>query len=145
MLNLKYYNLFIFCCQICQGFALFTGFSLLGGHAMFLSSQDIHLGVNEHLTDTARVISRFSDIILGMKKCIPLTQSINCIVNCDYFVKIQYQWNRLKVALRSCPSIPLLFFVLMSFWFVTQKIFFCVSRSFLLQKKFEYPKPCRFG
>jgi len=42
-----------------------SGFSLLGGHAMFLSSQDIHLGVNEHLTDTARVISRFSDIILA--------------------------------------------------------------------------------
>lgn len=30
------------------------GFSLLGGHPCFLTPQDIHLGVNECTTDTAR-------------------------------------------------------------------------------------------
>ncbi|KAF6027950.1 OTC [Bugula neritina] len=42
-----------------------SGFASLGGHPIFLSSQDIHLGVNENLSDSARVISRFSDIILA--------------------------------------------------------------------------------
>uniref|UniRef100_A0A8C7I403 ornithine carbamoyltransferase n=1 Tax=Oncorhynchus kisutch TaxID=8019 RepID=A0A8C7I403_ONCKI len=42
-----------------------TGFSLLGGHPCFLTSQDIHLGVNESSTDTARVLSGLSDIVLA--------------------------------------------------------------------------------
>ncbi|KAL0587815.1 Ornithine carbamoyltransferase, mitochondrial [Plecturocebus cupreus] len=32
------------------------GFALLGGHPCFLTTQDIHLGVNESLTDTARFV-----------------------------------------------------------------------------------------
>ncbi|KAK7882461.1 hypothetical protein WMY93_028635 [Mugilogobius chulae] len=52
-----------------------TGFALLGGHPCFLTSQDIHLGVNESSTDTANVQSqhtggpcerRFSPIINGL-------------------------------------------------------------------------------
>uniref|UniRef100_A0A8C6U4I0 ornithine carbamoyltransferase n=1 Tax=Neogobius melanostomus TaxID=47308 RepID=A0A8C6U4I0_9GOBI len=42
-----------------------TGFALLGGHPCFLTSQDIHLGVNESSTDTARVISGLCDIVLA--------------------------------------------------------------------------------
>ncbi|CAG05830.1 unnamed protein product, partial [Tetraodon nigroviridis] len=42
-----------------------TGFALLGGHPCFLTSQDIHLGVNETCADTARVLSRQCDIILA--------------------------------------------------------------------------------
>ncbi|KAJ8013446.1 hypothetical protein DPEC_G00053360 [Dallia pectoralis] len=42
-----------------------TGFALLGGHPCFLTSQDIHLGVNESSTDTARVLSGLCDIILA--------------------------------------------------------------------------------
>ncbi|XP_036397026.1 ornithine carbamoyltransferase, mitochondrial [Megalops cyprinoides] len=42
-----------------------TGFALLGGHPCFLTSQDIHLGVNESTTDTARVLSGLTDIILA--------------------------------------------------------------------------------
>ncbi|XP_068185423.1 ornithine transcarbamylase, mitochondrial [Antennarius striatus] len=42
-----------------------TGFALLGGHPCFLSSQDIHLGVNETVSDTARVLSGLCDIILA--------------------------------------------------------------------------------
>ncbi|XP_026150630.1 ornithine carbamoyltransferase, mitochondrial isoform X1 [Mastacembelus armatus] len=42
-----------------------TGFALLGGHPCFLSSQDIHLGVNESDTDTSRVLSGFCDIVLA--------------------------------------------------------------------------------
>ncbi|CAB1322536.1 unnamed protein product [Coregonus sp. 'balchen'] len=42
-----------------------TGFALLGGHPCFLTSQDIHLGVNESSTDTARVLSGLSDIVLA--------------------------------------------------------------------------------
>lgn len=42
-----------------------TGFALLGGHPCFLTSQDIHLGVNESSTDTARVLSGLCDIVLA--------------------------------------------------------------------------------
>ena len=36
--------------------ASLIGFALLGGHPCFLTSQDIHLGVNESSTDTARYL-----------------------------------------------------------------------------------------
>lgn len=42
-----------------------TGFALLGGHPCFLTSQDIHLGVNESTTDTASVLSGLCDIVLA--------------------------------------------------------------------------------
>jgi len=40
-----------------------TAFGEEGGHAVFLSSQDIHLGVKEDLQDTARVLGRMFDCI----------------------------------------------------------------------------------
>ncbi|XP_034742229.1 ornithine carbamoyltransferase, mitochondrial [Etheostoma cragini] len=42
-----------------------TGFALLGGHPCFLTPQDIHLGVNESVTDTARVLSGLCNIVLA--------------------------------------------------------------------------------
>jgi ornithine carbamoyltransferase len=42
-----------------------SGFSQLGGHALFLSSNDIQLGKNESLKDTAHVLSRFNDVLLA--------------------------------------------------------------------------------
>ncbi|XP_076857539.1 ornithine transcarbamylase, mitochondrial [Brachyhypopomus gauderio] len=42
-----------------------TGFALLGGHPCFLTPQDIHLGVNESIKDTARVLSGLTDIVLA--------------------------------------------------------------------------------
>ncbi|XP_068818242.1 ornithine transcarbamylase, mitochondrial isoform X2 [Capricornis sumatraensis] len=42
-----------------------TGFALLGGHPCFLTTDDIHLGVNESLTDTARVLSSMTDAVLA--------------------------------------------------------------------------------
>ena len=42
-----------------------TGIAYLGGHALFLGSDDIQLGKNETLKDTALVLSRFNDIILA--------------------------------------------------------------------------------
>jgi len=39
--------------------------ALLGGHAMFLGSQDIQLGVNESLLDTAKVVSSMVDGIMA--------------------------------------------------------------------------------
>ncbi|RVE58425.1 hypothetical protein OJAV_G00208920 [Oryzias javanicus] len=42
-----------------------TGMALLGGHPCFLTSQDIHLGVNESCTDTARVLSGLCDLVLA--------------------------------------------------------------------------------
>uniref|UniRef100_A0A8D0VNW4 Ornithine transcarbamylase, mitochondrial n=1 Tax=Sus scrofa TaxID=9823 RepID=A0A8D0VNW4_PIG len=42
-----------------------TGFALLGGHPCFLTTQDIHLGVNESLKDTARVLSSMTDAVLA--------------------------------------------------------------------------------
>ncbi|XP_065057046.1 ornithine transcarbamylase, mitochondrial-like [Rhopilema esculentum] len=45
------------------------GFSVLGGHAIFLSPDDVHLGANETVKDTARVLSRLSDIVLARVYC----------------------------------------------------------------------------
>ncbi|EDO44662.1 predicted protein [Nematostella vectensis] len=42
-----------------------TGLSLLGCQPVFLTDKDIHLGVNENIYDTARVLSGFVDIILA--------------------------------------------------------------------------------
>ncbi|XP_065533253.1 ornithine transcarbamylase, mitochondrial isoform X1 [Lathamus discolor] len=42
-----------------------TGFALLGGHPAFLTTQDIHLGTNESLSDTARVLSSMTNAILA--------------------------------------------------------------------------------
>ena len=42
-----------------------SGFAQLGGHALFLGSEDIQLGKNESLYDTAKVLSRYNDIILA--------------------------------------------------------------------------------
>lgn len=42
-----------------------TGMCLLGGHALFLGPQDIQLGINETLRDTANVLSRFNSLILA--------------------------------------------------------------------------------
>ncbi|KAM4699870.1 ornithine transcarbamylase, mitochondrial [Discoglossus pictus] len=42
-----------------------TGFALLGGHPCFLTTDDIHLGVNESLKDTAKVLSGMTDAVLA--------------------------------------------------------------------------------
>ncbi|XP_041352151.1 ornithine transcarbamylase, mitochondrial-like isoform X2 [Gigantopelta aegis] len=42
-----------------------TGMTLLGGHAAFLGPDDIHLGVNESVKDSARVLTRMCDLILA--------------------------------------------------------------------------------
>lgn len=42
-----------------------TAATLLGGHGIFLSPRDIHLGSKESLADTAKVLSRMGDVILA--------------------------------------------------------------------------------
>lgn len=42
-----------------------TGLALLGGHCVFLTENDFHLGVSESTRDTAKVLSRFCDFILA--------------------------------------------------------------------------------
>lgn len=42
-----------------------TGMFMLGGHGLMLGPQDIQLGVNESLKDTALVLCRFNNIILA--------------------------------------------------------------------------------
>jgi len=41
-----------------------TGMFQLGGHALFLSNRDIHLGRGEPIRDTARVISSMCDMVM---------------------------------------------------------------------------------
>ena len=41
-----------------------TGMFQLGGHALFLSNRDIHLGRGEPVKDTARVISNMCDMVM---------------------------------------------------------------------------------
>ncbi|CAL5205367.1 unnamed protein product [Lathyrus oleraceus] len=42
-----------------------TGFSLLGGHAIYLGPNDIQMGKREETRDVARVLSRYNDIIMA--------------------------------------------------------------------------------
>ena len=42
-----------------------TGMTKLGGHAIFLGPDDIHLGHGEPVRDTARAISRYADFIMA--------------------------------------------------------------------------------
>lgn len=42
-----------------------TGFSRLGGHALYLSPADIDIGKREPVKDIARVISRYNDMIMA--------------------------------------------------------------------------------
>ncbi|PKU70972.1 ornithine carbamoyltransferase, chloroplastic isoform X1 [Dendrobium catenatum] len=42
-----------------------TGFSLLGGHAIYLGPDDIQMGKREDTRDVARVLSRYNDIIMA--------------------------------------------------------------------------------
>lgn len=42
-----------------------TGFSLLGGHAIYLGPDDIQMGKREETRDVARVLCRYNDIIMA--------------------------------------------------------------------------------
>ncbi|KAJ1380001.1 Ornithine/putrescine carbamoyltransferase [Sesbania bispinosa] len=42
-----------------------TGFSLLGGHAVYLAPGDIQMGTREETRDVARILSRFTDIVMA--------------------------------------------------------------------------------
>ena len=42
-----------------------TGMTQLGGHAIFLGPDDIHLGSGEPVKDTARALSRYVDVIMA--------------------------------------------------------------------------------
>jgi len=42
-----------------------TGMTQLGGHAVFLGPEDIHLGHGEPIRDTARAVSRYAEFIMA--------------------------------------------------------------------------------
>jgi ornithine carbamoyltransferase len=42
-----------------------TGMTQLGGHAIFLGPDDIHLGRGEPIRDTARALARYADFVMG--------------------------------------------------------------------------------
>lgn len=42
-----------------------TGFFRLGGHAVYLSPQDIEIGKREAVKDVARVVSRYNDLLMA--------------------------------------------------------------------------------
>jgi len=53
-----------------------TAATLLGGHALFLSPRDIHLGAKESIDDTARVLSRMCDIIMARTNSGEITEAL---------------------------------------------------------------------
>lgn len=59
--------------------AVESGFSALGGHPIFLGSQDVQLGVNESLKDTARVVSSMNDLMV-----------VRCGAHKDLLVRIRF-------------------------------------------------------
>lgn len=82
----------------------FLGFALLGGHPCFLTSQDIHLGVNESTKDTGRLV--FSQ---QRKKTKVFECSPNCLNLTPLFHKIwssifPYFWPQCSLrTLWHCP------------------------------------------
>ncbi|MEO2185930.1 MAG: ornithine carbamoyltransferase, partial [bacterium] len=42
-----------------------TGFTWMGGHALFLGPNDIGIGKREAIKDIARVVSRYNDVIMA--------------------------------------------------------------------------------
>lgn len=42
-----------------------TGFTLLGGHAVYLAPEDIQMGTREETRDVARILSRFTDTVMA--------------------------------------------------------------------------------
>lgn len=56
-----------------------TAATLLGGHAIFLSRRDIHLGEKESVEDTARVLSRMCDIIVARTNSGETTKALAAI------------------------------------------------------------------
>lgn len=42
-----------------------VSWNMLGGHAIYLGVNDIHLGVEESVGDTARVLSHMNDMLLA--------------------------------------------------------------------------------
>ena len=42
-----------------------TAATILGGHGLFLSPKDIHLGAKENLEDTSRVLARMCDVVMA--------------------------------------------------------------------------------
>ena len=42
-----------------------TAATILGGHGLFLSPKDIHLGAKENLEDTGRVLARMCDVVMA--------------------------------------------------------------------------------
>lgn len=55
-----------------------TAATMLGGHALFLSPRDIHLGAKESIDDTARVLSRMCDVVMARTNSGEIT---NALVN----------------------------------------------------------------
>jgi ornithine carbamoyltransferase len=55
-----------------------TGMTLLGGHAIFLSTSDIQLGRGESIQDTALVLSRYVDMIMYRAKSNEAMKELAC-------------------------------------------------------------------
>ncbi|KAM6448294.1 ornithine transcarbamylase, mitochondrial isoform 2-T2 [Liasis olivaceus] len=93
-----------------------AGFALLGGHPCFLTVQDIHLGVNESISDTARVLSSMTDAILARvyKHCDLVTLAeeavipvINGLSDSDHPIQILADYLTLQEHYRSLNGLTL--------------------------------------
>ncbi|XP_013916269.1 PREDICTED: ornithine carbamoyltransferase, mitochondrial-like, partial [Thamnophis sirtalis] len=93
-----------------------TGFALLGGHPCFLTLQDIHLGINESISDTAWVLSTMTDAILARvyKHCDLITLAeeaaipvINGLSDFDHPIQILADYLTLQEHYRSLNGLTL--------------------------------------
>lgn len=110
-------------------FVIFAGFAVLGGHPCFLTTQDIHLGINESLTDTARWVKYY---LLGLHIffrhviffCRNLTETFekgkHIINNIFHDFRIPQ-----KLIFRKFPTLPKLLQTRLQNYFLVQNITVC--------------------
>lgn len=74
-----------------------VGFGLLGGQTVILSPEDGHLGVNESVKDTARVLSGFVDLVFARVYGHDLLEEMSSVANVPIINGLSDSYHPLQV------------------------------------------------